>query len=93
VAGVVDALQRGRFYASSGVVISGIRVEDRTITVTTENAERIVCLRNVARRIAVADDREITVTVPDEATYVRFECWGSGERMAWTQPFYPASRP
>ncbi|MFW6154516.1 MAG: CehA/McbA family metallohydrolase [Planctomycetota bacterium] len=87
-AGVVDALRAGRFYASTGVEITAIEVDGTRIRVTTRNARRIVALREIGRRFAVADDNAIEVDVPDDALYVRFECWGDGEQFAWTQPFW-----
>ena len=86
--GVVEALRAGRFYASTGVEINQIQVEGNRIWIETENAARIVALRAGAKRIAVADGREIEVDVPAQAGYVRFECWGAGEAFAWTQPFF-----
>lgn len=88
LAGVIDALRQGRFYASTGVIISNITVTDMTIRLETENAQRIVALQQTGRRFAVADDRVIEVTVPEDAKYVRFECWGAAEQFAWTQPFF-----
>lgn len=87
-AGVVEALKQGRFYASTGVEITDIEVSGRTIRIRTANAQRIIALQQIGRRFAQADGNTIEVTVPDQATYVRFECWGEGEKMAWTQPFY-----
>ena len=87
-AGVVEALQAGRFYASNGVTIDSIRVRGKKITIQAANARRIVALRQSGARLAVSDDSVIEVEVPDDATYVRFECWGDGESFAWTQPFF-----
>jgi len=88
VAGVVEALRNGRFYCSTGVTITKIEVEGMTIRLETENACRIVALQNVGKRFAMVDDKVIELEVPAGAKYVRFECWGAGERFAWTQPFY-----
>jgi len=88
VAGVVDALQQGRFYASTGVHITDIRVDGNHIRLEAPDAERIVALRQVGKRLAVVDAPVIDIDVPDEAAYVRFECWGRGEKFAWTQPFF-----
>lgn len=91
VEAVVAALREGRFYASTGVVISAIEVDSNRIRLETENAERIVALRDTARRFAVIDSASAEVEVPDDARYVRFECWGRGEQFAWTQPFWPGT--
>ncbi|MCE9591483.1 MAG: CehA/McbA family metallohydrolase [Planctomycetes bacterium] len=88
LAGVIDTLKKGRFYASTGVTIDSIAVDGMNIRIRADNAVRIVALRDTARRFAIADGPEISVTVPEGAKYVRFECWGQGERFAWTQPFF-----
>ena len=88
VEGVTNALRMGRFYASTGVVITQVRVERNQIYIETENAERIVALQDVGRRLKVTDARFIEVEVPTTAKYIRFECWGRGESFAWTQPFF-----
>jgi hypothetical protein len=87
-AAIVEALRNGRFYASTGVVISSIAVNGDTIRIETENARRIVALCDTGRRFSTADDSFIEVQVPDSASYIRFECWGDGESFAWTQPFF-----
>ena len=88
---VTVALRQGRFYASTGVVITSIEVEQNRIRLETENADRIVALRDTACRFAVIDSASAEIEVPDDATYVRFECWGRGEQFAWTQPFWPGA--
>jgi len=88
VQGVVEALKSGRFYASTGVVISRIQVDGLTIRIETANADRIVALGQHAKRIATVDASSIEFTVTEDTQYVRFECWGRGESFAWTQPFF-----
>jgi hypothetical protein len=87
---IVSALRNGRFYASTGVTIERIRVAGNTILLATRDAQRIVVLGDFAQRIAVSDGQTITYTVPSDRPlrYVRFECYGHGDEMAWTQPFY-----
>lgn len=85
---ITDALQAGRFYASNGVEITAIRAEGRRIAIETENAKRIVAITKWGHRIATADGNRIEVESPHDAPFVRFECWGSGEKFAWTQPFF-----
>ncbi len=89
-AGVVDALRNGRFYASTGVWIENISLFGSTIRVETRNADRIVAVHDFGRRAATADSPTMVFTVPEreKMSYIRFECYGRGENMAWTQPFF-----
>lgn len=89
-ASIAVALRAGRCYASTGVIIDRIRVCGRVISVETRNAQRIIAFSDFGHREAAVDAAAITFTVPEDAAlrYVRIECWGPGERMAWTQPFF-----
>jgi hypothetical protein len=88
VGAIVESLANGRSYCSTGVVITRIDVEGSRILIETENADRIVASGFAQRRIAVMDAPRIELAAPKDTPYVRFECWGRGERFAWTQPFY-----
>jgi hypothetical protein len=85
---ITAALTAGRFYTSSGVVISSIRVRANRITIETENAGSIVAVSDFGQRIGSIDAARIDFEVPQDQRYVRFECWGVGEQFAWTQPFF-----
>lgn len=93
LAAIVEALYLGRFYPSTGVTITSIHVRNDTVRIETENAQRITALINTGRRIATADGPVLEVKVPPKAKYLRFECWGPGEKFAWTQPFFVEEEP
>lgn len=88
VRGILTALRRGSFYASTGVTITDIAVQGNRILVQTKDADRIVAVRDVGKEFAWTDAKTLTVEVPAGAKYVRFECRGRGGRTAWTQPFF-----
>jgi predicted metal-dependent phosphoesterase TrpH len=85
---VISALRDGCFYASTGVVIDRLEVAGDAVTIAAAAADRIVAIMDWGVRTAVADAPQLTVRVPQKATYIRFECWGRGERFAWTQPLF-----
>jgi vacuolar-type H+-ATPase subunit F/Vma7 len=90
VKAVLAALKAGKFYCSSGVAISRIQVRGTQITIETDGASRIVAVGDSGSRLATVDSDTMVFDVPESPgfTYVRFECWGNGEKMAWTQPFW-----
>lgn len=90
VAGVLDALRAGRFYPSTGVAIRSIEVAGDRVRIEAPDAHRIVASTNGGKRFAVADAPTLEVAAPAGAKYIRFTCWGAGERFAWTQPFWLA---
>ena len=87
VNGICDALKKGRFYASTGVTITKISVSNKNIQIETKDACRIIVFKQNFRRVAVVDGPIIDVQIPEDARFLRFECWGHGERFAWTQAF------
>lgn len=87
---VVESLQSGRFYASTGVRIETIDVEGGLIRLRAPEASRIAAFTDHGRRPAYVDKPEMEFTIPEnpDFTYVRFECFGCCDRRAWTQPFF-----
>lgn len=87
--GVVEALQEGRFYCSTGVEIQRITVGPDTVMVLAPNAQRICFYGRWGRLVHIADGCEAGYRVGGrEENYVRVECWGQGARRAWTQPIF-----
>ena len=91
---IIEALRTGGFYASTGVTIMEIATTEAVITVRTENADRIRLIGDYGVIQKTEEAPSATFRVPDDltnrgnATYARVECYGSGGRMAWTQPFF-----
>jgi len=87
---ILQALHAGKFYASSGVTITNIKVTGSKIRLETQNASRIVAVTNDGTRVGTSDAPAIEIDFPENQkfTYLRFECFGDGEKMAWTQPFW-----
>ncbi len=88
VAGLLRAFTEGSFYATTGVTILRIAVQGTRITVETRDAQSVVAMADHGRRIATGQGPSLAVEAPADAGYVRFECHGSGLRVAWTQPFF-----
>jgi hypothetical protein len=91
VSGVVEALRQGRFYASTGVSIDKIEVDGLHVRVEAPGAQRIVAVTAYGRRLKIADAAVMEIDVPANEPYVRFDCWGAGEKFAWTQPLVVSS--
>jgi len=87
---IVAAMRAGRFYASTGVTIDAIAVEGLTAKVRAENAQQIRVVTNNGRVLqnVPGPAAEFTANPEGKYTYIRFECYGSGDAMAWTQPMF-----
>jgi hypothetical protein len=89
-AALVAAMAAGSFYASTGVTIERVSSEGMRASIVAPDADRIVAVIDHGKRLKTVDARELTVEVPENATYVRFECYGRAERTAWSQPLMVA---
>lgn len=88
-ASVLDAIRTGAFYASTGVTVQAIRVEDGVLRVVTHDAGRIRFIASHGRELAYRDAAEASYAITgEEGGYVRAECFGDGAKMAWTQPVW-----
>ena len=86
---IFSAIRRGWFYCSSGVELVDIARHGRTIVMETTNAEEIQMICDGGRQIARVSGLSASFTVPQSVEhYVRFEAYGLGSAMAWTQPFF-----
>lgn len=95
--GLVEACQQGRFYASTGVEIDrvGTDASDTEVIVSSDADEiRWVIQDGIIARKATGGKDSFLISemadfqTGDRPTYVRAECLGRGNRMAWTQPFF-----
>ena len=84
---ILDALRKGSFYASSGVVIETLETSGAELRVVAPNADEIAVFAPYGRRVAQAKGREMRFDASDvAAAFIRVECYGRGAAAAWTQP-------
>jgi hypothetical protein len=87
---LLDALERGDFYASTGVELADYQVmrDAMTVTVkkTTYSKYRIQFIGRGGRLLAEAADSPATYTFRGGEGYVRAKVLESNGEVAWTQP-------
>ena len=89
---IVEALDAGAFYASSGPVLSDIIATDTTLSITiarTGDFKYTTQFVGANGRI-LATDKSLTprYTLTGNETYVRARVIDSGGRVAWVQPVF-----
>jgi hypothetical protein len=87
---LLNALAGGKFYISTGVSIDSIHAEDNHIHIQSRDTQCFRIVRNHGMILATVEGSELSFEVPDcwPLSYIRVECYGTGPRMAWTQPFW-----
>lgn len=86
---ILAALKSGNFYASSGVELTDIWRDGDVIGVESVDGQeiRVVGIGSVV--VHTVKDRAVSVNMKDyNSPYLRFEIYGRGSQMAWTQPFF-----
>ena len=93
-AAIVGALDRGDFYASTGVELADYQVTDTQVTVTIRAAGqsryRVVFVGAGGRVLAETVDNPAVYRFRGGEQYVRARVLESNGAMAWTQPVFPA---
>jgi hypothetical protein len=88
--GIVDALERGDFYSSTGVTLDDVRVtpQSMTVAVKQENTSkyRIQFIGRDGRVLHDAATPSASYTFKGDEGYVRAKVLESNGRMAWVQP-------
>lgn len=85
---VVEALQAGRFYASTGVFLEAILVEESYLRISTRNARELRLISLHGRVIEQVNRHQTTFSLAKAEGYARVEAIGDGEARAWTQPVF-----
>ncbi|HXG89505.1 MAG TPA: CehA/McbA family metallohydrolase [Vicinamibacterales bacterium] len=93
---LLDAIERGDFYASTGVEISDYQATARAITLsvkaTTFSRYRVQFIGKGGRVLSETAEPTATYSFRGDEVYVRAKVIESNGRMAWTQPVIVASR-
>ncbi len=88
-AGILRALRAGQFYCSTGVTIGDVGREGNTVRVSSPDAQEIRAVGDGGVCFSRTMGNTATFSFDDiGAEYVRFELYGTGAAMAWTQPWY-----
>lgn len=90
---IVNALMEGRYYSSSGAVITQYGMTENTVHVTCARGKRVNFIFGggvgSSRTIVAANDIPLThveCKIPERVTYVRVEVIDEKEKRAWTNP-------
>lgn len=87
---LMEALERGDFYASTGVVLDDLRADTRAMTVTVKadawSKYRIQFIGKQGRVLRDVAEPTATYTIAGDEGYVRARVLESNGRVAWIQP-------
>jgi hypothetical protein len=89
---IVEALERGDFYASTGVELADYRVTDRAISITIkqrpESKYRIQFIGRTGQVLSDIASNPAEYAFRGDELYVRAKILESNGRVAWTQPVW-----
>ncbi|MGQ9540219.1 MAG: CehA/McbA family metallohydrolase [Armatimonadota bacterium] len=85
---LLEGLQSGRFYASTGVLLEEIAVEDGYFRVRSVNAKELRLISQNGEVLERITGGRATFSLSKARVYVRVEAIGEGSARAWTQPVF-----
>lgn len=87
---LIDAMRRGSFYASTGVTLLDIGVDELTLKATAAQDVRWSVRADFGVQLHRAQGPHLHFELPPDsrATYLRIEAHGDAGGCAWSQPFY-----
>ena len=95
---IINAIKRGRFYVSNGLLIRNISFEDNTIKLsvkeevpTFSNGYRFTVVGENGRVLLTKFGDELKFEISGKEKYVRVQVTSEYGSMLWTQPFYKKS--
>ncbi|MBW3623478.1 MAG: CehA/McbA family metallohydrolase [Armatimonadetes bacterium] len=87
---LLDAMERGDFYASTGVELADYRADDKSITITIREVPsskyRVRFIGRGGRILSEAVTNPAVYRITGEEGYVRAKILESNGSVAWTQP-------
>lgn len=86
---ILDAIRAGNFYCSSGLAVADIRREGDTFVIESPDAQEIQAVGAGGVRFEFVYAPVMRFELSRAfGPYVRFQAFGRGSQMAWTQPFF-----
>ncbi len=89
---IVSALEQGRFYSSSGVVLEDVGVEPRKITIRMQERKNlkytVYFIGRGGKTLATAYDNPAVYRIRGDELYVRARVVDSNGKLAWVQPVF-----
>jgi len=93
---ILEALEHGDFYASTGVELIDYKVTDKAITIAIaaqiSSKYRIQFIGAHGKVLSEADASPATYAFAGDERYVRAKIFESNGRLAWTQPVFRQGR-
>jgi hypothetical protein len=92
---IVEALERGDFYASTGVELTDYQADAKSVTITIkqrpESKYRIQFIGRNGQILREAESSPAEYLFRGDELYVRAKVLESNGRIAWTQPVWRGS--
>ena len=83
---ILKSIREGNFYASTGVILNDYKVTENSISVDSQNGDKIVFIGKNGSVLKTVNDSVATYQITGDEYYVRAKITNNDGQMAWTQP-------
>lgn len=83
---LLQAINKGRFYSSTGIEFTKIEVTTTLISIYSTNAQKIKFIGASGSILKVVEGKNASYSITGKEPYVRVEGSNSAGQKAWTQP-------
>jgi hypothetical protein len=86
---IIGAIKAGDFYASSGITLTDIVMENRELCVDSENGDSVTFIGKYGEVLHQLTDSSACYMLPDSGLYIRARVANSSGELAFTQAYFP----
>ena len=87
-ASIIEALKAGKFYASTGIEVKAISIQDGVWTVDAPDAHLIRFIVERGQVRSQVRGSQASYKIQEKDVYVRVEIYGTGMQRAWLNPVF-----
>jgi hypothetical protein len=83
---ILESIRDGKFYASTGIYLTGYQITRKSITVRSSNGTRVTFIGKNGRTLKTVNAPGASIQIKGDEGYIRIKITNEEGIAAWTQP-------
>jgi hypothetical protein len=85
---IVESIRQGKFYASTGVILTNYIVTGKSISIESQGGTLIEFIGRNGKILSTIKRSKATYKIKGDELYIRVKITDDNNKMAWTQPVF-----